>query len=76
MCSLLDLLAQIHGRSDCDSDIIRRFRELDMPLSGIRAVLTTPDLQARNELIVDHLNRLEIHLARTQGVVASLRDLL
>jgi DNA-binding transcriptional MerR regulator/effector-binding domain-containing protein len=56
--------------------IIRRFRELDMPLSEIRAVLTAPDLQARNELIVDHLNRLESHLARTQGVVASLRDLL
>jgi DNA-binding transcriptional MerR regulator len=56
--------------------IIRRFRELDMPLNEIRAVLTAPDLQARNELIVDHLNRLESHLARTQGVVASLRDLL
>jgi DNA-binding transcriptional MerR regulator len=56
--------------------IIRRFRELDMPLSEIRAVLTAPDLQVRNELIVDHLNRLESHLARTQGVVASLRDLL
>lgn len=56
--------------------IIRRFRELDMPLSEIRAVLTAPDLQARNELIVDHLNRVESHLARTQGVVASLRDLL
>jgi DNA-binding transcriptional MerR regulator len=56
--------------------IIRRFRELDMPLSEIRAVLTAPDLQARNELIVDHLSRLESHLVRTQGVVASLRDLL
>jgi DNA-binding transcriptional MerR regulator len=56
--------------------IIRRFRELDMPLSEIRAVLTAPDLQARNELIVDHLNRLESQLDRTQGVVASLRDLL
>jgi DNA-binding transcriptional MerR regulator len=56
--------------------IIRRFRELDMPLSEIRAVLTAPDLQARNELIVFHLSRLESHLARTQAVVTSLRDLL
>ena len=32
---------------------------LDMPLEEIHAVITTPDLAARNELIAGHLRRLE-----------------
>jgi DNA-binding transcriptional MerR regulator len=58
------------------AQVIRRFRDLDMPLEQIRAVLDTPDLRARNQLIAAHLTRLEKDLARTQGAVASLRDLL
>ena len=58
------------------AQIIRRFRNLDMPLNEIHAVLTAPDLQARNDLIAAHLSRLEGDLARTQSAVASLRDLL
>jgi DNA-binding transcriptional MerR regulator len=58
------------------AQIIRRFRDLDMPLNDIRAVLSAPDVQARNKLIAAHLRRLENDLARTQTVVASLRDLL
>jgi DNA-binding transcriptional MerR regulator len=58
------------------AQIIRRFRDLDMPLPEIRAVLTAPDVRARNDLIAGHLSRLEQSLARTQSVVASLRDLL
>src|SRR5580658_6707802 len=58
------------------AQIIRRFRDLDMPLNEIHAVLTAPDLQTRNDLIAAHLSRLESNLARTQGAVASLRDLL
>jgi DNA-binding transcriptional MerR regulator len=58
------------------AQIIRRFRDLDMPLSEIQAVLTAPDLQTRSALIAAHLNRLEDSLARTQQAVASLRDLL
>ena len=58
------------------AQIIRRFRDLDMPLDEIQAVLTTPDIQARNTLIVAHLQRLEGALARTRDAVASLRDLL
>ena len=58
------------------AQIIRRFRELDMPLNEIRAVLSAPDLQKRNELIYAHLRRLESDLARTETAVASLRDLL
>jgi DNA-binding transcriptional MerR regulator/effector-binding domain-containing protein len=58
------------------AQIIRRFRDLDMPLNEIRSVLSAPDVQARNELIAAHLKRLESDLARTQTAVASLRNLL
>jgi DNA-binding transcriptional MerR regulator len=58
------------------AQVIRRFRSLDMPLDEIHAVITTPDLAARNELITGHLRRLETVLARTQQAAASLRDLL
>ncbi|HEX3515302.1 MAG TPA: MerR family transcriptional regulator [Trebonia sp.] len=58
------------------AQVIKRFRSLDMPLEEIHAVITTPDLAARNELIAGHLRRLEMTLARTQEAAASLRDLL
>jgi DNA-binding transcriptional MerR regulator/effector-binding domain-containing protein len=58
------------------AQVIRRFRDLDMPLEQIRAVLETPDLRARNRLISAHLSRLERDLARTQDAVGALRDLL
>jgi DNA-binding transcriptional MerR regulator/effector-binding domain-containing protein len=58
------------------AQVIRRFRDLDMPLDQIRAVLAAPDLRTRNRLISAHLTQLEQDLARTQSAVASLRDLL
>jgi DNA-binding transcriptional MerR regulator len=58
------------------AQVIRRFRELDMPIEEIRAVLTAPGVPARNELIAAHLSRLEEGLARTQHAVAALQDLL
>ena len=58
------------------AQVIRRFRDLDMPLSDIQAVLAAPGVEERNALIAAHLARLEGELARTQGAVASLRDLL
>ena len=58
------------------AQVIRRFRDLDMPLDQIHAVLAAPDLATRNELISAHLASLEQNLARTQSAVASLRDLL
>ena len=58
------------------AQVIRRFRSLDMPLEEIQAVIATPDLMARNQLIAGHLRRLEMTLARTQQAAASLRDLL
>jgi DNA-binding transcriptional MerR regulator len=58
------------------AQVIRRFRDLDMPLDQIHAVLEAPDLRTRNELISAHLGSLEQGLARAQSAVASLRDLL
>src|SRR5271163_993836 len=54
------------------AQVIRRFRDLDMPLDEIHAVLTAPDVQTRNDLIAGHLNRLEGNLERTQRAAASL----
>jgi DNA-binding transcriptional MerR regulator len=56
--------------------VIRRFRDLGMPLDEIRAVLAAPDAAARNEVIVAHMRRMESQLATTQSVVTSLRSLL
>ena len=58
------------------AQVIRRFRELGMPLEEIRTVMTAPDLDTRNRHIAAHLDRLEAELGRTQRAVASLRDLL
>jgi DNA-binding transcriptional MerR regulator len=58
------------------AQVIRRFRDLDMPLEEIQAVLAASDLPTRNERIASHLSRLEEELGRTQRAVASLRDLL
>jgi DNA-binding transcriptional MerR regulator len=58
------------------AQVIHRFRDLDMPLDEIRAVLAAPNVQARNDLIAGHLRRLEGTLERTQRAAASLRNLL
>ena len=58
------------------AQVIRRFRDLDMPLEEINSVLHAPDQTVRSQLIAAHLNRLEQSLAETQRAVAALRDLL
>src|SRR6202048_5180721 len=49
------------------AQIIRRFRDLEMPLIEIQAVLSAPDVRTRNDLIAAHLDRLEGDLKRTQS---------
>jgi DNA-binding transcriptional MerR regulator/effector-binding domain-containing protein len=56
--------------------VIRRFRDLGMPLEQVKAVLQAPDATTRNDLIVAHLREMESSLAQTQQVVSSLRALL
>ena len=58
------------------AQIIRRFRELQMPLEQIREVLAAPDPATRNALISSHLDALQTSLTQTQSAVASLRNLL
>jgi len=56
--------------------VIRRLRDLGMPLGDIRAVLGAPDAPSRNEVLVAHLRRMESELDKTQATVSSLRALL
>ena len=58
------------------AQVIRRFRDLDMPLDEIRAVLSASEVEGRDAVIAAHLLRLEGSLERTRGAIASLRDLL
>jgi DNA-binding transcriptional MerR regulator len=58
------------------AQVIRRFRDLDLPLEDIQIVLQAPDVETRNRVISNHLARLESNLARTQDTVASVRSLL
>jgi DNA-binding transcriptional MerR regulator/effector-binding domain-containing protein len=58
------------------AQVIRRFRDLGMPLDDIRALLTAPDVLGRSEVIIAHLERMESQLSQTQAAVASLRSLL
>lgn len=58
------------------AQVIRRLRDLGMPLDEIRAVLTAPDLTARNEVFMAHLDRMTDQLAQTQATVTSMRQLL
>jgi DNA-binding transcriptional MerR regulator len=56
--------------------VIRRLRDLEMPVAEVGAVLAAPDAASRNALIAAHLDRLENRLAQTYSAVDSLRNLL
>jgi DNA-binding transcriptional MerR regulator len=58
------------------AQVIRRFRDLGMPVEQVKAVLDAPDLPSRSALIASHLDRLENQLHQTQAAVSSLRNLL
>ncbi|MGH2940995.1 MAG: MerR family transcriptional regulator [Solirubrobacterales bacterium] len=58
------------------AQVIRRFRELQMPLGQIHDVLSAPDPATRNTLIASHLDTLQDSLTQTQAAVASLQALL
>lgn len=58
------------------AQVIRRLRDLGMPLESIRTVLDAPDVAARNREIAAHLTRMERQLEQTQAAVAGLRSLL
>jgi DNA-binding transcriptional MerR regulator len=58
------------------AQVIRRFRDLGMPVDEINAVLVAPDPSSRNEVIVNHLERMQAQLKETEATVTSLRSLL
>jgi effector-binding domain-containing protein len=56
--------------------LIRRLRDLDLPVDDVRSVLSAPDEESRNAVIVAHLDRMSRQLQETQETVDSLRRLL
>ena len=58
------------------AQVIRRLRDLEMPVADVKAVLAAPDVASRNALIGAHLERLHQQLDRTQSAVDALRNLL
>jgi DNA-binding transcriptional MerR regulator len=58
------------------AQLIRRFRDLGMPLDQVKVVLTATDPTVRDEVIAEHLRSMERQLEQTQTAVASLRQLL
>ena len=58
------------------AQVIRRLRDLAMPVAEVKAVLSAPDVPARSVLIAAHLDRLEAELGQTRAAVDSLRNLL
>jgi hypothetical protein len=59
-----------------DAHLVRRLRELGVPLDAVRGVVTASDDTARRELLAEQLARLERELADTTAAVASLRRLI
>jgi DNA-binding transcriptional MerR regulator len=58
------------------AQLIRRLRDLDLPVPQVREVLRAPDAQARDAVIAAHLDRMTRQLEQTRETVESLRRLL
>jgi DNA-binding transcriptional MerR regulator/effector-binding domain-containing protein len=58
------------------AQLIRRLRDLRMPVADVRAVLVADSPIVRDSLISTHIDHLETELAKTQAAVNSLRALL
>ncbi|MDI6630663.1 MAG: MerR family transcriptional regulator [Rhodococcus sp. (in: high G+C Gram-positive bacteria)] len=58
------------------AQVISRFRTMQMPEREVRAIMHTPDPDARARLITEHLTRLERQLDDTRSAVTALRRLL
>ena len=58
------------------AQLIRRFRDLGMPLDQVKVVLDATDPAVRDEVIAHHLRSMERQLEQTKTAVTSLRQLL
>jgi DNA-binding transcriptional MerR regulator len=58
------------------AQMIRRLRDLGLPLDDVRAIVHARDAGSRDSALVAHLRRMEQQLQDTQQTVRSLRSLL
>ncbi|MGH3231631.1 MAG: MerR family transcriptional regulator, partial [Streptosporangiaceae bacterium] len=56
--------------------LVRRFRDLGLPVADVKAVLAAPDLTARDTILAGHLDRMREQLRQTEAAVDSLRGML
>jgi DNA-binding transcriptional MerR regulator len=56
--------------------LVRRFRDLGLPVADVKAVLATPDPAARNTILAGHLDRMREQLRQTEAAVDSLYRML
>jgi DNA-binding transcriptional MerR regulator len=56
--------------------LIRRFRDLDMPVPDLLSYVAATDDEARHAILSAHLDRMESQLLQTQQAVAALRALI
>ena len=56
--------------------VIRRFRELDMPVPDVKAALAATTVERRNEIVAAHLRRMEEQLEQVRETVGALRQLI
>jgi DNA-binding transcriptional MerR regulator len=56
--------------------LIRRFRDLDMPVPDVKSYVAATDDEARQAIVSAHLDRMENQLLQTQEAVAALRALI
>jgi DNA-binding transcriptional MerR regulator/effector-binding domain-containing protein len=56
--------------------LVRRFRDLGLPVADVKAVLAAPDLTARDAILAGHLDRMRDQLQQTEAAVDSLRRML
>jgi len=56
--------------------LVRRFRDLGLPVADVKAVLAAPDLTARDAILAGHLDRMREQLRQTETAIDSLRRML
>jgi DNA-binding transcriptional MerR regulator/effector-binding domain-containing protein len=63
------------GQAD-SAQLVRRFRDLGLPVADVKAVLAAPDLTSRDAILAGHLDRMRDQLRQTEAAVDSLRRML
>jgi DNA-binding transcriptional MerR regulator len=56
--------------------LIRRFRDLDLPVPDLKSYVAASDDETRNVILAAHLDRMQTQLRETQETVASLQAML